>query len=175
MTRTVKTVSADNVILIGMPASGKSTIGVLLAKAMGCDYIDTDLLIQLQEGCRLEETIRQKGIDAFLDIEGEVCAGLDTANTVIATGGSAVYRDRAMRHLKELGTVVYLKTDLDEILRRITDVLGRGVALREGQTLADLYAERTVLYERYADLIVDEKDLSMDETAAAVLSALENS
>ena len=162
----------DNVILIGMPASGKSTVGVLLAKVLGCGFIDTDLLIQRQEGCRLEETIRTKGLEEFLDIEGRVCAGLDVERTVIATGGSVVYRDWAMEHLASLGTLVYLHVSLPELATRLSDMKGRGVALREGQTLADLYAERTVLYERYADLTVYEADRTLEETVAAAAEAL---
>ena len=162
----------DNIVLIGMPGSGKSTVGVLLAKVLGCDLVDTDLLIQLREGCTLEKIIRDRGIDGFLDIEGEVCAVLEAENAVVATGGSVIYRERAMEHLRSLGRLVYLHVGLDELTRRLSDLVGRGVALREGQTLADLYAERTVLYERWADATVFEEDMTMEETGAAAVKAV---
>ena len=162
----------SNIVLIGMPGSGKSTVGVLLAKALGYDFVDTDLLIQLREGCTLEELLRRKGIDAFLDIEGEVCAALEAENTVIATGGSAVYREHAMERLRADGRLVYLQVELPELTRRLSDLAGRGVALREGQTLADLYTERIALYERWADLTVAEGDMTLAETVAAAAKAL---
>ena len=162
----------SNIVLIGMPGSGKSTVGVLLAKALGYDFVDTDLLIQLREGCTLEEILRRKGIDAFLDIEGEVCAALKAENTVIATGGSAVYREHAMERLRADGRLVYLQVELPELTRRLSDVAGRGVALREGQTLADLYTQRIVLYERWADLTVAEGDMTLAETVAAAAKAV---
>ena len=161
-----------HVFLIGMPGSGKSTVGVLLAKALGYDFVDTDLLIQLREGCTLEEILRRKGIDAFLDIEGEVCAALKAENTVIATGGSAVYREHAMERLRADGRLVYLQVELPELTRRLSDLAGRGVALREGQTLADLYTERIALYERWADLTVAEGNMTLAETVAAAAKAL---
>ena len=161
-----------NIVLIGMPGSGKSTVGVLLAKVLGYDFLDTDLLIQRREGCTLEEIIRRKGIDTFLDIEGEVCAGLCPENTVVATGGSVIYRELAMERLKARGRLVYLQVELDELTRRLSDLVGRGVALRDGQTLADLYAERTVLYERWADVTVPEGDMTLEETVAAAAKAV---
>ena len=163
----------DNIVLIGMPGSGKSTVGVLLAKVLGYDFVDTDLLIQLREGQTLEAIIRREGIDAFLDVEGEICAGLRAGRTVIATGGSVIYRQRAMEHLRSLGRLVYLQVELPVLERRLSDLTGRGVALRDGQTLADLYDERTVLYERWADITVPEGDLTMEETLSAAVKALE--
>ena len=119
-----------------------------------------------------EEILRDKGIEEFLDIEGRVCEALDAEQTVVATGGSVVYREGAMRHLQELGTVVYLRVALDDLAARLNDMKGRGVALREGQTLADLYRERTVLYEKYAELTVSEDGQTMEDTVAAVKEAL---
>ena len=163
----------NNIILIGMPASGKSTAGVVLAKVLGCDFIDTDLLIQNRKGRRLEELIRDEGIEAFLDTEGEVCETLQAENTVIATGGSVIYRDSAIRHLKEIGTLVYLSVDFDTLRNRLYNVMERGVVLREGQTLEDLYRERTTLYERCADIVVEEGGQTLEETVSAVKAALE--
>jgi shikimate kinase len=165
-------VGKSNIVLIGMPGSGKSTVGVLLAKVLGYDFVDTDLLIQIREGGTLEEIIREKGIDTFLDIEGEVCGSLAAEKTVVATGGSVIYRSRAVEHLREGGRLVYLQVGLDELAARLSDLTGRGVVLREGQTLADLYAERTVLYERWADITVAEGDMTLEETVAAAAKAL---
>ena len=158
----------DNVILIGMPASGKSTVGVILAKLLAYDFIDTDLLIQRREGRSLSEIIEGEGIDGFLDIEEAACMGLDAHRCVIATGGSAVYGASAMRHLKALGRVVFLEVGFDALCRRLSDIRARGVVLREGQSLRQLYDERDALYRRYADLIVPEGDLTLEETVTAV-------
>ena len=140
---------------------------------LGYDFIDTDLLIQNREGRRLEELIRSEGIDAFLDIEGNVCGTLMAENTVIATGGSVIYRDAAIRHLKEIGTLVYLSVDLETLKDRLYNVIERGVVLRAGQTLEDLYRERTELYEQYADIIIEEGNQTLEETVIAVKAALE--
>ena len=158
----------DNIILIGMPASGKSTVGLILAKVLGYDFVDTDILIQNQEKLRLDEIIEKRGRDEFLDIECGVCKSLDISRTVIATGGSAVYRDSGMRHLKELGTVVYLRIDADRLRARLQDMKEREVVLRNGQSLDDLYGERSALYEMYADVIADEGELNLEQTVAEV-------
>ena len=162
----------QNYILIGLPTAGKSTLGVVLAKTLGYDYLDTDLLIQKHEGCRLEETIRRIGDEAFLDLEAEVCSSLQADHTVIATGGSVIYRDHAMEHLKTLGTVVYLKISLETLQARMHDAQSRGVVIREGQTIEGLYHERVRLYERYADLIVDEGNMEFEEVLNSVLAAI---
>ena len=134
----------DNIILIGMPASGKSTVGVVLAKRLGYEFIDTDLLILKQEQTLLREIIAEKGEDGFLVIEDQVNADLEAERSVIAPGGSVVYCENAMKHYKEIGTVVYLQTSYQTIKERIGDPKKRGVVLREGQTLKDLYEERRV-------------------------------
>ncbi len=162
----------DNVILIGMPASGKSTVGVILAKVLGYDFIDTDLLIQRREGRRLSRILLDEGLEGFLAIEDDVCAGLSASHTVIATGGSAVYGRRGMARLQALGRVVYLDVPFPALQARLHDIRGRGVALREGQTLFELYEERTALYRRYADVTVDEDGLTLEETVRAALEAL---
>ena len=143
-----------NIILIGMPASGKSTVGVILAKLLGFDFIDTDLLIQRQTALHLSEIIQSQGLDAFLAVEEVACLSLYANHSVIATGGSVIYSANAMHHLKELGTIIYLSVDFKTLQSRLHDVRGRGVVLRPGQSLMDLYAERMPLYRQYADITV---------------------
>ena len=161
-----------NTILIGLPTAGKSTLGVVLAKILQCDFLDTDLLIQRQEGKRLEEIIQDIGQESFLDLEGAACASLNVKNTVIATGGSVIYRDYAMKQLKKLGTVAYLKISLKALKERLGDVKSRGVVLKEGQTLDDLYEERVALYEHYADIVVEEGERPFDEVLQALQDAI---
>lgn len=158
-----------NLVFIGMPAAGKSTIGVVAAKRLGYRFIDTDLLIQEQEGKLLREIIEEKGIEGFLEIEERVNMSVDTEGAVIAPGGSVIYCEKAMRHFCEIGTIVYLYASYTEIEQRIQNARNRGVVLREGQTLRDLYEERTKLFERYADVRVSEEGLSLGETVEKVL------
>ena len=165
----------NNIILIGMPGVGKSTIGVILAKVLGYQFIDADLLIQKEEGKLLKDIIREKGTDGFIEVENRVNSHIEASRSVIATGGSVVYGAEAMEHLKEIGVVVYLKQNLWHLEKRLRNIKGRGVVLRDGQTLADLYEERTALYEKYADVTVDEHGLNIEETLEAVQQALEGS
>ena len=144
-----------NIVLIGMPGAGKSTVGVVLAKNLGMSFMDSDLVIQEQEGRKLHELIGQFGIDGFIEIEERVNASLEVKNSVIATGGSVVYGSKAMEHLNEIGTVCYLKLSYDTIADRLGDLEQRGVVLKQGQSLSDLYEERTPLYEKYAGLTID--------------------
>jgi shikimate kinase len=139
-----------NVVLIGMPGAGKSTVGVVLAKKLGYRFIDSDLLIQEKHEKLLHELIEEHGIEGFWKIENDVNASLQTQRAVIATGGSAIYGQEAMEHLQQIGTVIYLKLSCREIAERLGDLNARGVTLRPGQTLEDLYAERVPLYEKYA-------------------------
>ena len=145
-----------NLTLVGMPASGKSTVGVLLAKRLGYQFIDSDLLIQEQEGRLLKEIIAQEGLEAFMKIENQVNCGIDTDKAVIAPGGSVVYYEEAMNHFREIGHVVYLKLSFEEFEARIGNPTGRGVVLKPGMTLRDLYEERVPYYEKYADIVIDE-------------------
>lgn len=158
----------NNIVLIGMPGVGKSTIGVILAKILGYEFIDSDLIIQREEGRLLKDIIMQEGIDGFIAIENRINASIQTERSIIATGGSVIYGKEAMEHLKEIGTVIYLKLSYHPLAKRLSDIRGRGVVLRNGQNLQDLYEERTPLYEHYADIIIDEGELSVEETIAAI-------
>ena len=137
----------NNIVLIGMPGVGKSTVGVILAKVLGYQFVDADLLIQKSEGKLLKDIIAEKGTDGFIEVENRVNASIQAENTIIATGGSVIYGKEAMAHLKEIGTVVYLHVPFATLEKRLADIKGRGVVLKEGQTLYDLYLERTPLYE----------------------------
>ncbi|MCI5494703.1 MAG: shikimate kinase [Lachnospiraceae bacterium] len=162
-----------NIVLIGMPGAGKSTVGVVLAKVLGYDFLDSDLVIQQKDGRLLSQIIAEEGTDGFIRIENRINAGLDVKRSVIATGGSVVYGKEAMEHLKSIGTVVYLKLTYQTIENRLGDLKNRGVVLREGQTLADLYRERTSLYEKYADVTIEEDGLSIPETVSKIAAAYE--
>lgn len=163
----------SNIVLIGMPGAGKSTIGVILAKIIGYHFLDSDLVIQERENRLLHEIIASEGTEGFLEIENRINASLNVSRTIIATGGSVVYGREAMEHLKKIGSVVYLKADYETIQKRLGNLEKRGVALKEGQSLKDLYEERTRLYELYADVTVDEQGLGTEETIEAVLQKLQ--
>ena len=158
--------------LVGMPASGKSSVGVVLAKKTGRRFIDGDLLIQEQSGKLLKDLIAERGDDGFRALEDETLAALETENAVIAPGGSVIYGEKAMARLKALGKVIYLKLSDPAIQRRLGDLTARGVSIKEGQTLRDLYRERTVLYEKYADLVIDENGLSTRKVVEAIARAI---
>ena len=148
----------DNIILIGMPGSGKSTLGVQLAKSLGLHFIDTDLLIQSQQGQLLQSILDEQGYQALRKIEETALLDLKLNNDLVSTGGSAIYSDQAMQHLRALGKIVYLQVSFEEIKKRINNESSRGIAKPVGQTLADVYAERTPLYEKYADITVDNNE-----------------
>ncbi|MBR6951765.1 MAG: shikimate kinase [Oscillospiraceae bacterium] len=158
-----------NIVLIGMPGAGKSTVGVLLAKTIGYGFVDCDLLIQGQTGELLYKTIERDGIDAFLQTENRVISGLFVSRCVIATGGSAIFGDRAMEHLRESGVVVYLKLDPDEIERRIRNITTRGIAMNPGETIHDVYAVRAPLYEKWADVTVSCSGLTPEGVIEEIL------
>lgn len=165
----------ENIVLIGMPASGKSTAGVLLAKNIGYGYIDSDLLIQNEEKALLCDIIAREGVNGFIAVEERINAALWAERCVISTGGSVVYGEKAMAHLKGLGKVVYLRVGLKELEKRLAgkDIFRRGVIMKKkGETLAELYAERAPLYEMYADVIVDCDGLNIDGTVAAIIDGV---
>lgn len=146
----------DNIVLIGMPSSGKSTVGVVLAKALGMKFLDTDLVIQEREGELLQNIINFKGLDYFKKAEENAILSLNLSEkAIISTGGSAIYSEKAMEHLKQNGKVFYLKLSYNSIVERLNNLDTRGVAIEKGQSLKALYEERTPLYENFADVIVD--------------------
>lgn len=162
----------DNLVLIGMPWSGKSTIGVLLAKFLGRSFIDTDVSIQVEEGQTLQDIINSKGADALQQIEERFILSLACKNHVIATGGSVVYSDAAIQHLKRNGRCVYLRLPLEVVEARASDIESRGLVKQPGQGLADLYRIRTVLYEKYADITLDCQYLDQEGVLRALVSRL---
>ncbi len=162
----------NNITLIGMPGVGKSTVGVVLAKIIGYHFVDTDLVIQEKEGRLLKDIIEECGTEGFIKIENRINAELVAERCVIAPGGSVIYGKEAMEHFKEIGKVVYLKASYEMISSRLSNLKGRGVVLKEGQTLRDLYDERCLLYEKYADIIVDEEGLDIAHTAKKIAEKL---
>src|SRR5690606_31366321 len=155
-----------------MPTAGKSTVGVILAKVKGYDFVDSDLVIQSQEKRLLKDIIEQEGIDGFINIENRINASLNVDRSVIATGGSVIYGSEAMKHLRHIGTVIYLKLSFETILKRLENVRQRGVVLRENQTLLQLYQERCPLYESYADIIIDAENYEIEELVNEILKQL---
>lgn len=162
----------NNIILIGMPGSGKSSVGVVLAKALGYGFVDVDLLIQERAGALLQEILDRDGVERFLDLERDVLCSVDCARSVIAPGGSCVCREASIAHMRRMGTVVYLALSLPDVESRIHNLATRGIALSPGQTIADVYAYRTPLYERCAHLTVPAGGQSLAETVEAVKTAL---
>lgn len=162
----------DNIILIGMPGVGKSTVGVILAKILGYKFVDTDLVIQQTEKRLLKDIIAQEGVDGFIEVENRVNSQISAERSVIATGGSVVYGREAMEHLSEIGTVVYLKLDYRKLKYRLGNIKNRGVVIRDGQRLSDLYNERAPLYEKYADIIIDENGCNIEKTVDKIVKSL---
>ena len=160
----------DSLILIGMPGAGKSTVGVLLAKALGMDFLDSDLLICRRAGCTLQQYLDRAGLEAFLDLEEKVIRDISLDRTVLATGGSVPLRERAMEHLRPQGRFVYLEVPLPELKRRIQNISTRGIAFRPGETLSELYNSRTPVYRRWADITVSGDD--MERVVENILNAV---
>ena len=162
----------NNIVLIGMPGVGKSSAGVVLAKVMGYEFVDSDLLIQKEEKRLLKEIIAEDGHDEFVRIENRVNSNINVNKCVIATGGSVIYGKEAMEHLSKIGVIVYLRATFDTIDSRLGNLEGRGVAIKRNQTLFDLYQERTILYEKYADVVVDLDNQDISATVVEIARIL---
>ncbi len=163
-----------NIILIGMPGSGKSTVGVILAKTLGMDFFDTDLLIQRRENRLLQDIIDNDGIEHFLDAERDAVLSADFNGAVVATGGSVIFRDEAMKHLKKNGTVIFLDVSVSELEQRLSNIKTRGVAAEKGETVKDIYEKRISVYKKYADITVEATELSREQTVDAICESLNN-
>ncbi|WP_066713578.1 shikimate kinase [Clostridium sp. Marseille-P299] len=159
----------NNIVLIGMPGAGKSTMGVVLAKVLGYQFLDADLLIQKEEKRLLKDIIKEEGLEGFINIEERVNKNIQANRTVIATGGSVIYGENAMEHLREIGLVVYLQLGYEKINSRLGNIKQRGVALKKGQTLHDLYLERCPLYERYAHITINCENLDIEGVVEAIV------
>lgn len=166
--------SKENIVLIGMPGVGKSTVGVILAKVLGYQFIDADLVIQKRETRLLHEIISEEGLDGFLKAEenANVYIAQNEEKSIVATGGSVVYCEKAMQELKKTGRVIYLELEYDQLKKRLGNLKGRGVVLKDGQDLRGLYEERIPLYEKYADLTVNEKNLDVEQTLQKIVDRL---
>ena len=155
-----------------MPGAGKSTVGVILAKTLGMNFIDTDIVLQENSGRILQEIINTDGIEAFLKTEESSIVSLECANTIIATGGSVVFSDQSMKYLKKKGIIIYLYISYEELVQRIKNITTRGIVLPAGQSLLDLYNQRLPLYEKYADRTIDCSDMDVEKIIEKVLHEL---
>ncbi len=162
----------NNIILIGMPGAGKSTLGVVLAKAKGFDFVDTDLIIQSEQNEKLYRIIEKKGIEEFIRIENETASSLKAENSVIATGGSVIFGKEAMENLKNLGTVIYLEVSEGEIEKRLSNIKTRGIVMKAGETVKKIYDERTPLYKKYADITVNCDGMDLEKTVEKIISVV---
>ncbi|HOJ12616.1 MAG TPA: shikimate kinase [Clostridiales bacterium] len=163
-----------NIVLIGMPGAGKSTVGVLLAKTLGLSFVDIDLVIQEKEGMLLQDIIDMYGISRFIQIEENAVLSLKCKAAVIATGGSVVYSDKAIMYLKQDGIIIYLKVGYEEILRRINNISTRGIVLNKGQSLLDMYNQRISLYEKYSDITIDCSNKDVEDIIQIIVNDVSN-
>ncbi len=160
----------QNIVLIGMPGAGKSTVGVLLAKTLGMSFVDTDLLIQEQKGRLLQTILDTDGVKRFLEIEAGIVRGLQVENSVIATGGSVVYHHDAVLHLKRNGLIYYLELKFNELRQRIHNMSSRGIVKEKDQQLIDIYNERIILYRKYADIIIDCSGATIEDVVTKIVN-----
>ncbi|OME80250.1 shikimate kinase [Paenibacillus sp. FSL A5-0031] len=161
-----------NIVLIGMSGAGKSTLGVLLAKALGMDFIDTDLVIQQQEGRLLQEIIDHDGIDKFMETEEKIVSELELENCIISTGGSVIYSNKAMNALKQVGHIVYLHVPYEEIQRRLINITTRGIVMKKGNSLKDVYEERVPLYMKYSDRTFDCSNKDIEHCVSEIIESM---
>ena len=164
--------SGNNIVLIGMPASGKSSLGVILAKVLGKSFIDTDLVIQQRENALLCDIIAKEGVDGFMEKEEKAVLSINPENSIIATGGSVVYSSPAMDYLSGLGKIVYLMVEKKELFRRLKNIKERGVVLQPGESLDEMYNTRKQLYEKYADITVSEENKGIEEVIETIVDLL---
>ena len=164
----------SNIVMIGMPGSGKSTLGLALAEQIGYTFVDVDRVIEAETGKLLKEIIAEQGDDGFLKVEEEINASLQAERTVFAPGGSVIYGPKAMEHLKDIATIVYLKVPFEELEKRLGNLQERGVVLKDGMTLRDLYNERLPYYDRYAEVIMDETGKDFEQTVTALKEIFED-
>lgn len=162
-----------NIVLIGMSGAGKSTLGVLLAKALGMDFIDTDLIIQQLEGRLLQEIIDHEGIDKFMEIEEKIVSELELNNCVISTGGSVIYSNKAMNALKQVGQIVYLHVPYEEIQKRLINITTRGIVMKKGNSLKDVYEERLPLYMKYSDITFDCSNKDIERCVSEIIESMQ--
>ncbi|GMQ58531.1 shikimate kinase [Vallitalea sediminicola] len=162
-----------NIVLTGMPGAGKSTIGVVLAKTLGFTFIDSDLVIQKRENRLLQEIIDDIGMEKFLDVEKEAVLSIDASKSVIATGGSVIFRDESIEHLKQSGNIIYLKVSYEEIETRVDNITTRGIAMAKGHTLSDVYDQRVKVYEKYANIVIDCDNKSLEEIVKDIKESIE--
>ncbi len=162
-----------NIVLIGLPSAGKSTIGVILAKSLGMNFIDTDIIIQENTGCLLQAILNEDGPEKFMEIEEQSILGLSASNAIIATGGSVVYSHDAMNHLRSDSIVVYLKISFREMSKRLKNIKTRGIVLIPGQSLRDMYNQRIPLYESYADITIDCSNKNFENVVGKVVKEIE--
>ncbi|WP_454190957.1 shikimate kinase [Paenibacillus sp. Marseille-Q7038] len=161
-----------NIVLIGMSGAGKSTLGVLLAKALGMNYIDTDIVIQNQDGRLLQDILAEDGISTFMEIEELVVSELELENCIISTGGSVIYSEKAMNVLKQGGQIIYLQLPYEEVERRLSDITNRGIVIKEGKCLKDVFEERVPLYIRYSDTILDCSNKSIEDCVSELIGII---
>ena len=162
----------SNIVLIGMPGCGKSTVGVILAKTLGIGFVDTDLIIQQREKRLLQDIIDKEGIDKFLDCEADAVMSVDCDNSVIATGGSVVFRDNSIKHLKKNGKIFFLDVSLDEIKSRLDNISTRGVAAEKSQSIDEIFNQRFPLYEKYADYILKLNNSNVENTVEQICNLI---
>lgn len=160
-----------NLVLVGMSGAGKSTLGVLLAKALGMGYVDTDILIQEHEDRLLQEIIDSDGIEKFLEIEEAMVSRLQVVNSIISTGGSVVYSEQAMNSLKQIGQIIYLHVPFEEINKRLANISNRGIVIKKGNNLQDVYEERAPLYIKHSDITIDLANKDIEQCVSEIIGA----